>query len=183
MNKIVCKPFACAFMLSMNVTALRADAPPPYDYQGISYAIFQIPMYFKNDKPWLMRVKTQEEWQTLNRSMWASSNLNIEHTPLTYIPSYDFEHYDLVMGGVGYTPCYRLTIMNSIVHPNMQSPGQIYAWGIPYPCVPGDTITLFIDSTTAGVLVPKTDNPITVYFEELSPQSLKVTATSNSTLN
>jgi hypothetical protein len=168
MKKIICQFSVFVFMLLVGITTLRADDPPPYDYQGLRYAIVEVPYFFKNNEPWVMRIRTQEEWQALYTEMWTwYSKLSSTTDPQPSAPSYDFEHYELVIGGMGRPkPCYVLKVAGA-------NPGGIAVWGMPYQCPTDGLITNFADASSEAVLLPKTKNPINIFFKTLSPETLQ----------
>lgn len=83
--------------------------PAYYELFNFQYAQFNVPdniSEFKkrtNPGPWLEVIKTPEALQALYKEAWTFFTIPL--TSLPPLPSIDFEHYQLVMGGPGSSLC------------------------------------------------------------------------------
>ncbi|MEQ1635949.1 MAG: hypothetical protein ABL903_04605 [Methylococcales bacterium] len=156
---------ACTFLIIVNLATAHAEGTIPPLF---SYTVLETPewgSFSQTDDPWARIINTQEEWQALNND---PRFFKLWQLPTTSPPpAIDFEHYQLVIGGLQSGPAGNEVVVTNVREELNEV--QIFATAISLPCS-GFPIST---SPVVAILIAKTGKPINIRLKHASYDCIK----------
>lgn len=143
--------------LMIMVTASNAQAA-----DIISYSVLKLPYELRSEEPWLKIINSPEKWQAFYQQLFSDTLFD----PPTAIvaPQIDFEHYQIVAGGLGMRASGGYAVLVANVD---ETDEAVYLQVLELNPGSGCLVTMALTYPSTAILLKKSDKPIHLTMTKL----------------